>query len=333
MASGRPPGSVSDLLRRLLAAALTAVLAALPSSRTEWARAHLAEADRVPAGWARVRWLAGGLLWAIRDRAIVLPLAGIAAAGAVIVLPLVSQALAAVAAVIALAGVGALVLLAPDAAVAAPRLVTIAGVVAAALLVTYVVVRYPAAASGDGGPVYLTLTAVLLAGYALTAVLLTRRAGHARRAELGAVLRRGTAYGAAAGVLAWTAAVPFGGITAGHVWVLDALYRLAVLAVVVATAAVVATRTRNAVAGLWTGMVGALTLFLLGVGASAAFAGRLPVDSDVLAHRPATAATTEILGANVGETVVVYVLALVAGPLLGAVAGSVGQAIALGQDG
>ena len=39
----------------------------LPPGRREWAEAVQAEAGQVPAGWPRLRWLAGGLWLAAKE--------------------------------------------------------------------------------------------------------------------------------------------------------------------------------------------------------------------------------------------------------------------------
>jgi hypothetical protein len=44
----------------------------LPPGRQEWAEAVRAEADQVPAGWPRLRWLAGGLWLAVREGAMMM---------------------------------------------------------------------------------------------------------------------------------------------------------------------------------------------------------------------------------------------------------------------
>jgi hypothetical protein len=68
----------------MMAALLRCSAGLLPGDRRTWARALLAEADEVPAGWRRLAWLAGGMRLtvreAVRGRRLVYPLAFAAAA-------------------------------------------------------------------------------------------------------------------------------------------------------------------------------------------------------------------------------------------------------------
>ncbi len=52
---------VTEWITRLLAGLLGKAARVLPPSRRQWAEALQGEAARVPAGWGRLRWLAGGL--------------------------------------------------------------------------------------------------------------------------------------------------------------------------------------------------------------------------------------------------------------------------------
>ena len=54
-------------LTRVLTAALRKAARLLPPERREWAEAVGAEAGQVPAGWPRLRWLAGGLSLAMGE--------------------------------------------------------------------------------------------------------------------------------------------------------------------------------------------------------------------------------------------------------------------------
>ena len=51
----------------MLAGMLRNAASLLPSGRRKWAEAVQAEADQVPAGWPRLRWLAGGLWLLARE--------------------------------------------------------------------------------------------------------------------------------------------------------------------------------------------------------------------------------------------------------------------------
>jgi hypothetical protein len=52
-----------ERLTWMLAGMLRHAAGLLPPGRQEWAEAVRAEAGQVPAGWPRLRWLAGGLCW------------------------------------------------------------------------------------------------------------------------------------------------------------------------------------------------------------------------------------------------------------------------------
>ena len=56
-------------LTRVLAGLLGHAARLLPPTRRDWAEAVGAEAGEVPAGWPRLRWLAGGLWLAVREAA------------------------------------------------------------------------------------------------------------------------------------------------------------------------------------------------------------------------------------------------------------------------
>ena len=56
-------------LTRVLAGLLSYAARLLPPGRRQWAEAVGAEAGQVPAGWPRLRWLAGGLWLAVREAA------------------------------------------------------------------------------------------------------------------------------------------------------------------------------------------------------------------------------------------------------------------------
>ncbi|HEV3293355.1 MAG TPA: hypothetical protein VG123_30620, partial [Streptosporangiaceae bacterium] len=58
-----------EQLTWMLAGMLRRAAGLLPAGRREWAEAVRAEAGQVPAGWPRLRWLAGGLWLAAREGA------------------------------------------------------------------------------------------------------------------------------------------------------------------------------------------------------------------------------------------------------------------------
>jgi hypothetical protein len=77
--------------------------------------------------------------------------------------------------------------------------------------------------------------------------------------------------------------------------------------------------------GAATGMYAALANLIGGLILVLALPGRVPMDDDVLArhHTPA-----DILGANVGEDLVVYVFLLIAWPVAAAFLGMLASAVA-----
>ena len=61
-----------ERLTRILAGILRHMEGLLPPGRQEWAEAVRAEAGQVPAGWPRLRWLAGGLWLVAREGAMMM---------------------------------------------------------------------------------------------------------------------------------------------------------------------------------------------------------------------------------------------------------------------
>jgi hypothetical protein len=61
-----------ERLTWMLAGMLRRAAGLLPPGRQEWAEAVRAEAGEVPAGWQRLRWLAGGLWLAVREGAMMM---------------------------------------------------------------------------------------------------------------------------------------------------------------------------------------------------------------------------------------------------------------------
>ena len=61
-----------ERLTWMLAGMLRHAAGLLPPGRQEWAEAVRAEAGEVPAGWQRLRWLAGGLWLAVREGAMMM---------------------------------------------------------------------------------------------------------------------------------------------------------------------------------------------------------------------------------------------------------------------
>src|SRR5713226_7627633 len=64
-----PEGLAADAaaLTRVTVALLQYSAGLLPADRRVWARALVAEADELPAGWRRLAWLAGGVRLTVRE--------------------------------------------------------------------------------------------------------------------------------------------------------------------------------------------------------------------------------------------------------------------------
>lgn len=207
---------------------------------------------------------------------------------------------------------------------AAIRTVVAGLVLVVAVLTRLVIDRYPEVVSGGGTVLYSTLLSVALAGYVVATVLLTRR--HAV----------GAGYGLVAGLVTavlWTLGLPAGGAYhPGSPW-LGALYGLGLVLVFTVPAVLAGLRSarrtgmveQGVLAGAATGVVAALTNLVGGLVLVLVLPDRVPPDSDVLAthHTPAA-----VLGANVGEDLVVFILLLVVWPVVGTALGTLGAAVA-----
>jgi hypothetical protein len=272
-----------ERVARWLSAALASVGRRLPAERGQWVEAMLAESQSVPEGWRRTGWVAGAVPVLIAE---VVSMGASSTGGTV-------------------------------------RWATVGAVAAVGGLLVPVFVRYPQVGQGAGTPLYLGVTAVLLAGYLAATFALTRRAP--------GVARDAAVAGLAAAAL-WTLGTPAGGRyhLQGSIGV---LYGIG-LAVAFAGPPILAaarrarrgaTLERGVLTGAATGMYAALANLIGGLILVLALPGRVPMDDDVLArhHTPA-----DILGANVGEDLVVYVFLLIAWPVAAAFLGMLASAVA-----
>ncbi len=187
------------------------------------------------------------------------------------------------------------------------RFGAIAGVLAAIALTTTILIRYPHAAGGKGGPFYTAFLALVLIGYAVAAWVLTARPG-----SRGA-LRMGSLAGLAGAALL-TLAFQLPIVPTGLVGLATGV--LALLATL---------KEPRPETGLWTGMTAALVNLAIGMALVLAFPSRVPMDDDVLRNNHTA---SQILAANVGEHLVGYILFLVLGPIMGAIFGMIGLAMA-----
>jgi len=193
------------------------------------------------------------------------------------------------------------------------------------VLVAAVIEQYPQAVSGSGTPIYATMLSLVLAGYAVATVLLTR-------VDLLAV-RWAMPAGLVAAVL-WTLGMPVGGAYRLSMPWLDLFYAVGLVvaftAAPVVAAAMVARRTgaveRVVLTGAATGMYAALANLIGGLILVLVLPGRVPLDPSVLNHYHTP---TDILGASVGEDLVPYVLLLLGWPLVGTFLGIIGNAIGM----
>jgi hypothetical protein len=201
------------------------------------------------------------------------------------------------------------------------RLVRFAAIVPAGVVIALsatILLRYPRAAGGDGGILYSAILALLLAGYLAAAWLLT--SGEALPGRV-AALRRATVAGDAAAVVL---AFGLNFSTATRVWYLAVAVTLPPL---IAAFTVVRSTGRletGILTGAWTGMTAAMANLMLGMVLILALPSRVPMDSDVLRHNNTAA---DILAANIGESLVGYILFLAAGPALGVLFGLLGTAM------
>jgi hypothetical protein len=190
-----------------------------------------------------------------------------------------------------------------------------------AVLASYGLVRYPEL--HDGGTAWLEIAcvAVLLAGYAATSLVICRGVGrHASSARAYAAL---------------------GGVAIGAAWLLilaperigKQLVALPLLVALVAPCAVALVAARRlgdrrsaTAAALWSGMLGALAVFIVWVTATFVRDGR-PYDAQLVrdfhasgAHDLAAYAVGDDLGAAVGLLVIIPLVALALGSLVAALA-------------
>ncbi|HZM81472.1 MAG TPA: hypothetical protein VFC19_37590 [Candidatus Limnocylindrales bacterium] len=178
-----------------------------------------------------------------------------------------------------------------------------AAIAATMSLVAFTFWRYPVAFGGGGGPLYDSLIAVLLLGYAVATWWVTRQSG--------AGVRWGTRFGVAAAAVAALASMPYGLSPVAHAALLG-------VPVLLAFAAMKALRDNGSpvqamIAGGWGGGIAALAAFLCyGVMAVAA-PERLPIDPSVASRHSGA----DLIAANLGEQSVVYILGLAGWPMVG----------------
>ena len=323
---------------------LTLAVRRLPPERRDWGRAMLAELDQLHGRAARWRFALGCVRVVLAPpRAVLSPglvvraaiVAGAAGMGLGISLAAPALQLFAMLFAVLLAGCVWLALLrsrTETAARAGPgrilRAVLLTGVAGAVGVVLYGVVRYPGAVGDPWDPLLIVLSAVLaatLSGYvwmalvpprAATAHLVTRRYGLVGGLVVGGLPMAGSA----------AAEFGYGKLLAGWSWLAAAVAALAV-------AAVAARSSNDARAGLqtglWTGLVGALILLVVGMSATyaAAEAGRLiPTDAYTIRAFQVSGLpdlTTYVVGDDLGGSIMLLVWI----PLLSLASGAIGGAL------
>jgi hypothetical protein len=324
---------------------LTLAVRRLPPERRDWGQAMLAELDQLQGRAARWRFTLGCVRVALAPpRAapppglVVRAAIVVGAAGVGMGIYLVSPALHLFAMLFAvlLAGCAWLALLRSRTAVTARagpgrilRAVLLTGVAGGVGVVLYGVVRYPGAVGDPWAPVLILLSVVLaatLTGYTWMA-LVPRQAA---TSHLVVARRHGLVGGLVVGGLpvAGSAAAEFGygKPLTGWSW-------LAAAVVAVAGGALAGRSSGDArvglEAGLWTGLVGALVLLVVGMSATyaAAAAGRLiPTDASTIRAFQASGLpdlTTYVVGDHLGGSIMLLVWI----PLLSVAFGALGGAL------
>jgi hypothetical protein len=310
----------------------------------------LADAHAMPAGRPRLRWLAGGLSFVVREAH------GARRTGYALILAAVAITVPFAAARFEMstvdgnflaAAAGALVVAALAIVIWTSRppgrrldrgrralvLATCAAALGCAALVGYGLARYPTVATDSPAVTvaYLTVFAALLVGYAGLALALARTASPA--------VTHGTTYGVAAGLLGFVALAVANAAPGARLLALPAA-TLALAALVVpgtlaglrtiSTASASGTDglRAGAVAGLWSGTVGALTLFLLGVGATFAFPDPIrdaPSNTPLAIRQDAPALAAAGVGDTLAGAVNLLWMLPAAAILLGCVTAAIAQ--------
>ncbi|HKD97169.1 MAG TPA: hypothetical protein VKB69_06135, partial [Micromonosporaceae bacterium] len=203
------------------------------------------------------------------------------------------------------------------------RVAVISAVAAVAVLAFVVVDRYPQVGQGAGTPLYVGLTVLLLSAYVVATYTLTR------------VDRVAATWGLVAGVLGaalLTLGMPAGGTyhVSGPLLLVYGAGLVAAFAGPPAVVAALVTRRdrsvqRGILAGAATGMYAALANLVGVLVLVMALPGRVPMDSDVLALHHTAA---DILGANVGEDLAVYVALLLGWPVVAVVLATAASSLA-----
>ena len=335
-----------------LTRALEWMVRLLPPARRAWGEAVRTEALAVPAGPARLRWLAGGLhtvawqagLWRGAARA------GLAAlAGGVLVwlgwhpgsanpaMPTDRVALIVTVGVLAALPAAVRLWYGPVAGNRSARVIRTGGYLAVYALVLVIVglsrfagSRFDhfqafdqanwAADMRSGAFVSAVLMIGIVGGYAVAVLMVT--ADHA--AMRPGTLTAATAAGAATAVVAF-AMTPFGGpLQPGNGWLAGG-YALALLCVPVAAAWALVRLRLGALGGLWAGGTAALLLAVLTVATMLAF----PDHVDLKWANPSPAVphgTPNEVQMSVSDTAVKYFAGLVILPLLGLLLSAAGTA-------
>lgn len=318
-----------DMPRAILAAAVRW----LPAERAEWGLAMLAELDRIADPRQRWRFALGGVrvalvaaaaavrFWPVR---VLLSGACAGAVGAVIytasaqlrVFAVVLAAELAVCGVLAsirINGIGGSDHRRPAAAGLAMRLGLLAGVAGCVGLGVYSIVRYPAAGD-DPTHLFAVFFATVLVGYVW--LLLFPPAA----AMADAPARRFGLIGAAALAAVWglglAAAVLFGqDLLSGYVW---AIALLAFLGIGILAGRATGRAEVGLATGVWAGLAGALSLFVIGMAGTLATVGDAP---------PARA--NWVVSDNLGGLIIMLLMLPVIGlslTMLGSLLGASGHA-------
>jgi hypothetical protein len=259
------------------------------------------------------------------------PLRQVLTAAALILLPLLALPFGVVTALVALAVVAAVAVGistrrpgdGSGRPVWIPRIAVLGAAIVVAVLTIAVGARYPQAFDGPGTPIFVALLVLLLAGYATVTWWSTRN---------GPLIAGSALIGGVIAAVLWTLGRPAGGTYDLHSGWPTVLYTVGLVVAFAGPPAIVAASVARrhdtaagVVAGALTGAYAALANLIGGLVLVMAMPGRVPADSDVLARYHTTA---EILGANVGEDLAGFVLAMIGWPAAALLIGIIASVLA-----
>jgi hypothetical protein len=311
-------------LERWLTTVLHTLGRILPAERRDWLTAMTSESESLPAGYQRLAWLLGAVPLLVREVGRMRPVRQPLIIAVLIVAPLLGLPFGVVTALVVLAVAAAVALVistrrrervptgGPGQPAWIPRIAVFGAAIAVAALTIAVGTHYPQVFDGAGTPIFVALLVLLLAGYATATWLLTRT---------GSAIAGPALIGGVIAAALWTVGAPAGGtydMRNGWPTVLYTIGLVLAFAGPPAIAAAFVARRHDLAAGIaagaLTGGYAALANLVGGLILVMAVPGRVPADSDVLAHYHTA---TEILGANVGEDLAGFIMLMIGWPAAG----------------